>query len=429
MWVFDKRENFVSYHPEKIADEDGKPLITADQIPVENAEMFLFKLMFSDKLMTDIIKESDTYFRNRLKRQYGENYASKEFTSNSLPAIYLKTGGLIVEDLQAYIACLLFMGILHLPRLDNYWSSEQIYRNFIPKVMSKNFFKMISAVLHLPISGDGNFVDDEEEDKENDETFSKMMDDVSSKMTLTEDESKVVNYDDGKQHEKIIKNNNVPSSNGLGNDEQSQQSQQSQLGEGKKKKKSRRDLNFEDPRIKVKHYLEEIVANGQKIFSCGRDVTIDESMIHFEGRSSLIFYMPAKPTKWGFKLHCLVDSKSHYFYDFIFDPGQNYRNLIMEDEEISFTENIVLSLLKKLEHKGHRVFFDSWYSSVSLVEKLTERGFQVISTLRNTSKNLPSKAEFNKNSKNFAYCNEKRALIKNIRIKRMYISFQIMICL
>ena len=78
----------------------------------------------------------------------------KKFTSNSLPAIYLKTGGLIVEDLQVYIACLLFMGILHLPRLDNYWSSDQIYRNFIPKVMSKNFFKMISAVLHLPISGD-----------------------------------------------------------------------------------------------------------------------------------------------------------------------------------------------------------------------------------------------------------------------------------
>lgn len=177
-------------------------------------------------------------------------------------------------------------------------------------------------------------------------------------------------------------------------------------------------MNFEDPRIKVKHYLEEIVANGQKIFSCGRDVTIDESMIHFEGRSSLIFYMPAKPTKWGFKLHCLVDSKSHYFYDFIFDPGQNYRNLIMEDEEISFIENIVLSLLKKLEHKGHRVFFDIWYSSVSLVEKLTERGFQVISTLRNTSKNLPSKAEFNKNSKNLAYCNEKRALIQKYSDKK-----------
>ena len=36
--------------------------------------------------------------------------------------------------------------------------------------MSKNFFKVFSAVLHLPISGDGNFVDDEEEkeDGEND---------------------------------------------------------------------------------------------------------------------------------------------------------------------------------------------------------------------------------------------------------------------
>jgi len=431
MWVFDKRENFVSYYPEKIADEDGKPLINADQIPVDNAEMYLFKLMFSDKLMSDIIKESDTYFRNRLKRQYGENYSSKEFTSNSLPAIYLKTGGLEVADLQAYIACLLFMGILHLPRLDNYWSSEQIYKNFIPKVMSKNYFKMISAVLHLPISGDGNFMDEEDEDEDDkDEIMSKMMlDEESSKLTLTEDESKMVNFDDGKQDEKISNkkkskstNSNLKESNSnvntnmISNEEQSQMSQMDE--NKKKKKKAKKDLNFEDPRIKVKHYLEEIVANAQKIFTCGRDVTIDESMIHFEGRSSLIFYMPAKPTKWGFKLHCLVDSKSHYFYDFIFDPGQNYRNLIMEDEEISFTENIVLSLLKKLENKGHRVFFDSWYSSVSLVEKLTEKGFQVISTLRNTSKNLPPKSEFNKNSKNFAYCNEKRALIQKYSDKK-----------
>lgn len=62
-----------------------------------------------------------------------------------------------------------------------------------------------------------------------------MMDDVSSKMTLTEDESKVINYEDGKQHEKMPKrnnnnNNNAKSNNGIGNDEQSMQSQQSQLG-------------------------------------------------------------------------------------------------------------------------------------------------------------------------------------------------------
>jgi len=421
MWVFNDRDKFVSYYPEKIADEDGKPIITADQIPTENAELFLFKLMFSENLMKEIIKESDENFRKKLKKQYGENYATKEYAKNSLPDVFLKNGGLKVEDLQAYIGCLLFMGILHLPRLNNYWSLDKMYQNFLPRVMSKNFFKMISAVLHLPISGNESFVDDDDDDEEEDEKNTKDDDDTlskkeDSKMDLTDEGSNSINYEDGNkmtssEDNKFSSTSDVQSVDGNKNNDNSSSKKP-------RKRRKKKEINYEDPRIKVNHYLQSIVGNGQKVFKCGRDLTIDESMIHFEGRSSLIFYMPAKPTKWGFKLHCLVDSKTHYFYNFIFDPGQNYKNLIIEDEEISFTENIVLSLLQKLEGQGHRVFFDSWYSSVSLIEKLTDKGFQVISTLRNNSKNLPSKSEFNKNSKNFAYCNEMRALIQKYSDKK-----------
>ena len=45
MWVFTDREKFASYYPEKIADEDGKPIITPDKIPTDNAELYLFKLL------------------------------------------------------------------------------------------------------------------------------------------------------------------------------------------------------------------------------------------------------------------------------------------------------------------------------------------------------------------------------------------------
>ena len=44
MWVFTDREKFASYYPEKIADEDGKPIITPDKIPTDNAELYLFNL-------------------------------------------------------------------------------------------------------------------------------------------------------------------------------------------------------------------------------------------------------------------------------------------------------------------------------------------------------------------------------------------------
>ena len=44
--LFTNNHAITEDHPEKNAEEDGKPLITADQIPVENTEMYLFKLMF-----------------------------------------------------------------------------------------------------------------------------------------------------------------------------------------------------------------------------------------------------------------------------------------------------------------------------------------------------------------------------------------------
>ena len=69
-------------------------------------------------------------------------------------------------------------------------------------------------------------------------------------------------------------------------------------------------------------------------------------MIKFEGRNNMIFYIPRQSIKWGFKLHCLVDSNSNYLYNVIFDPGKDNKKLIITNDEDSFTENIVLSLVK-----------------------------------------------------------------------------------
>ena len=57
------------------------------------------------------------------------------------------------------------------------------------------------------------------------------------------------------------------------------------------------------------------------------------------------FNMPHKTSKWGFKIHCLVDSKTNYLYDAI-DQGKNNKNFILINREYSYTENIILKLLK-----------------------------------------------------------------------------------
>ena len=74
-------------------------------------------------------------------------------------------------------------------------------------------------------------------------------------------------------------------------------------------------------------------------------------------------------------MHSLVDSKTHYLYDIIFDPGKNYKELVAQDRERTFAYQIVINLVDNLPRNGFTLFFDSWYSSINLGQELTKKGF------------------------------------------------------
>ena len=128
-------------------------------------------------------------------------------------------------------------------------------------------------------------------------------------------------------------------------------------------------------------------------------------MVFFRGRNSMRFYMPAKPCKWGFKFHSLVDSQNHYLYNII-DSGKKYKSLIapIDDQNLAF--QIVLSLLEGLEGKGYTVYYDSWYSSILLIEKLTELKF------KKKAKYFPDSDEIKNSSKKYCYNNDKHCMIQ-----------------
>ena len=62
--------------------------------------------------------------------------------------------------------------------------------------------------------------------------------------------------------------------------------------------------------------------NFQKHFKLGTNVSIDESMIKFKGKSSLKQYLPSKPIKRGYKVWCLADSLTGYLYNFDIYTGK-----------------------------------------------------------------------------------------------------------
>ena len=47
-------------------------------------------------------------------------------------------------------------------------------------------------------------------------------------------------------------------------------------------------------------------------YKLSQEISVDEAMVKYKGRSSLKQYMPLKPIKRGFKIWCLCDAKGGY---------------------------------------------------------------------------------------------------------------------
>ena len=66
-------------------------------------------------------------------------------------------------------------------------------------------------------------------------------------------------------------------------------------------------------------------------------LSIDEAMIPFKGRSTMKQYLPLKPVKRGFKVWAISDATNGYMYDFNVYTGAT------EGREMALGEKVVLA--------------------------------------------------------------------------------------
>lgn len=118
------------------------------------------------------------------------------------------------------------------------------------------------------------------------------------------------------------------------------------------------------------------------------NVSIDESMIKFKGRSSLKQYLPKKPIKRGFKVWTLADSKNGYVYDFEIYKGKD------SERRSSLGEHVVKKFVSDLEFSYRKVYFDNYFTSPDLIDYLYKKGIYAAGTVRVDRKYMPK--EFSK---------------------------------
>ena len=67
---------------------------------------------------------------------------------------------------------------------------------------------------------------------------------------------------------------------------------------------------------KVRPLIDHLGSKFASLYNPSKNLSVDEAMIKFQGRSSLKQYMPAKPIKHGIKVWVLEDGSNGYFSRF-----------------------------------------------------------------------------------------------------------------
>ncbi|XP_050413604.2 piggyBac transposable element-derived protein 4-like [Patella vulgata] len=143
----------------------------------------------------------------------------------------------------------------------------------------------------------------------------------------------------------------------------------------------------DDKLAKVRTFLTVLQENFPRMFTPGRNLSVDEAMIAFNGRLSWKQYMPKKPVKWGIKLWCLCDSETGYCLAFYPYTGAGGGDEVLN---LGLGYTVVMTVMREYLLRNHHVYIDNFFSSVQLASDLQQADTYVCGTVRKNRRVLPN---------------------------------------
>ena len=114
-----------------------------------------------------------------------------------------------------------------------------------------------------------------------------------------------------------------------------------------------------DKLFKVRPFLSALHTTWQSLYTLGQQITVDEMMIPWKGKSGWKQYMKSKPVKFGAKVWSLADSVSSYVWSFSVNTGKNSEiDVLQKDHGLSTA--VVMKLSQNLWNKGYHVYTDNF---------------------------------------------------------------------
>lgn len=145
-----------------------------------------------------------------------------------------------------------------------------------------------------------------------------------------------------------------------------------------------------DHLYKLRPLIDNLNSQFALLYNVSQNVSIDESMILFKGRSSLKQYNPMKPIKRGYKLWMRADMDGYISKLDVYQGRSTMPKNTDFPDCFGLGESVVAHFTTDLAGKYHKVFFDNYFSSVPLMEYLKSNQILACSTIRSNRKYLPN---------------------------------------
>ena len=140
-----------------------------------------------------------------------------------------------------------------------------------------------------------------------------------------------------------------------------------------------------DKLYKLRPLIDHLKSTCPRLYNPSRNISIDESMIGYKGRSSMKQYMPMKPTKRGFKVWACCCSETGYLLNFDVYTGKNEDGTVAQ----SLGEKVILRLSEPYAGKKYCLYFDNYFCSITLLDVLLSKELFACGTLRVDRKYYP----------------------------------------
>lgn len=125
-------------------------------------------------------------------------------------------------------------------------------------------------------------------------------------------------------------------------------------------------------------------ANLAAHYKPSENLTIDEQLFPYRGRTKFTQYIPSKPAKYGIKVWWICDAKNSYPLE-----GQIYTGKLATGREVRQGERVVKDLTGAFHGSGRNITMDNFFTTLALAEHLLSNKLTMVGTLRKNKPYIP----------------------------------------